>query len=264
MSDWGEEITHQEGQEVIDKVVAAYKNKSEEITINIQRLNDPTGKKGVYRIQLAFEVGIDLVNEFFNTPHGIRGHYYHSPELGDNFTRRCIDALSGEIKLSWNPKDEWLTEKSKPPKPLKLDPEEWERLRNLSLEQWEKWFDLSLETGKIWPEEVWSARYQRTSLFQEGENLKKEWNQYRWLYSEDLERVAEENIKNLQDDIKQQGKVVVFEDSFEQRAILGSKKPLAWKALDIKGGWVHPLTLTTWTHPSKIYRALQIHHLGFS
>ena len=115
----------------------------------MQRLIDPAGKKGVYRLHLAFEVGVDLVNEFFNTPHGIRGHYYHSPELGDDFTRRCIKALSGEIKLRWHPQVEWIIEKLRPPKPLEFDPEEEERIGKLSLAQWGKWFDLSLENGKI-------------------------------------------------------------------------------------------------------------------
>jgi len=262
--DWGEKITFEEGQQVIDRLVTAYKKKSQETSINIQRLLDPTAKKGVYRIQLVFEVGIDLVNEFFNTPQGIRGHYYYSPELGDDFTRRCINALSGEIKLRWNPKAEVVLERLKPPKPLELEPEELERISKISLEQWEKWFDLSLENGKIWPMEEWAERYPRTSLFQPGENLKREWDRYRWLYSEGPEQVAEENIKNLKDAIKQRGEVTVSEVSYEQRAVLGSKKPLTWKALDIKGGWVDPLTLETWTHPSKLYRALQIHHLGFS
>ncbi len=264
LSDWGEKITHAEGQEVIDKVVAAFQTQSKEIPINIQRLIDPTGQKGVYRIQLAFEVGIDLVNEFFNTPQGIRGHYYHSPELGDDFTRRCISALSGQIKLRWQPTIEWIIDQIKPPKPLELDPAEVERVRKISLDQWGKWFDCSLENGKIWPTEQWSEKYPRTPLFQSGEDLKKEWDQYRWLYSEALEQVAEENIKNLKEAIKKRGGGDVPESYYEQRAVLGSKKPLSWKALDIKGGWVDPITLIPWTHPSKMYRALQIHHLGFS
>ena len=263
MSDWGEKITYEEGQKIIDKVAAAYKKKSKETSVNIQRLNDPAGKQGVYRVQLAFEVGADLVNEFFNTPHGIRGHYYHSPALGDDFTRRCNRALSGEIKLRWNPKKALVIEKLKPPKPLKLEPEEWARVRKLGLEQWHKWLDRSLENGKIWPVEE-LAEIHLVPLFQPGENLKKEWNQYKWLHSEELEPIAKENIKNLKDAIKQRGGIAVFEGAYEQKAILGSKKPLTWKALDIKGGWVDPLTLELWTHPSKVYRALQIHHLGFS
>ena len=264
MSDWGQEIACAEGQEIIDKVVVAYKKNAKEINIDFERVIDPTGKKGVYRIQLAFDVGIDLVNEFFNTPHGIRGHYYHSPELGDDFTRRCIAALSEEIKSSWHLMDESITEKLKPPKPLKLEPEEWERIRKISLAQWGKWFDVSLENGKIWPAEEWLEKHPRIPLFQPGENLKKEWHQYRWLHAEAFEHVAEENIKNLKDAIKQQGEVTVFESDYEHKAVLGSKKPLTWKALDIKGGWVDPVTLKPWTHPSKIYRALQIYHLGFS
>ncbi|MBK8901889.1 MAG: hypothetical protein IPM53_11935 [Anaerolineaceae bacterium] len=263
MSDWGEEISDDDGQKVIDKVVAAYKKRAKDSSVNIQRLNDPAGKQGVYRIQLAFEVGADLVNEFFNTPHGIRGHYYHSPALGDEFTRRCLRALSGEIKSRWNPMEALKIEKVKPPKPLKLDPEEWERIRNLSLAQWRKWFDLSLENGKIWPVEE-LAETNLVPLFRPEENLKKEWHQYRWLHPEELKHVAEENIKNLEDAIKQLGEAPIFEGFYEQRAILGSKKPLTWKSLDIKGGWIDPLTLTSWTHPSKIYRALQIHYLGFS
>jgi len=264
VSDWGERITHEEGQAVIEKLVAAFKNSSQEISVDIQRLIDPTGKKGVYRLHLAFEVGTDLVNEFFNTPHGIRGHYYHSPELGDEFTQRCLNALYEEIKSRWNPNKELVIEKLKPPKPLKLDPKEEERISKLSLAQWGKWFDLSLENGKIWPVEKWLEKHPRTPLFQPGENLKKEWDQYRWLHSETLEHVAEKNINNLKDAIKQRGENVVFEVSYEQKVILGSKKPLTWNALDIKGGWVDPLTLIPWTHPSKLYRALQIHHLGFS
>lgn len=263
MSDWGEAISFAEGQKIIDKVVAAYKKKSKETSVNLQRLNDPTGKRGVYRIQLAFEVGVDLVGEFFNTPHGIRGHYYHSPALGDDFTRRCISALRREIKFRWHPQEKLEIEKLKPPKPLKLYPDEWERVRKLSLEQWEKWIDLSLKNGKIWPVEE-LVETCLAPLFQSGGNLKKDWNQYRWLHSEELEHVAQENIKNLVDAIKQQGGIAVFDGSYEQKAILGSKKPLTWKALDIKGGWVDPLTLIPWTHPAKIYRALQIHHLGFS
>ena len=236
MSDWGEKITREEGQKVIDKVVPAYKKQSEEISINIQRLIDSTGQKGVYRIQLAFEVGIDLVNEFFNTPQGLRGHYYHSPELGADFTRRCIGALSDQIKSSWQPTVEWIIEQIKPPEPLELDPEEEGRIQKISLEQWGKWFDRSLENGKIWPTEQWSEKYPRTPLFQSEENLKKEWDQYRWRYSEALEQVAEENIKNLKEAIKKRGGVTIPESSYEQRAVLGSKKPLSWKALDIKGG----------------------------
>ena len=112
--------------------------------------------------------------------------------------------------------------------------------------------------------EEWLEKQPRTALFQPGENLQKEWDQYRWLHSAALEHVAERNINNLKDAIKQNGEVVVFESAYEQKAILGSKKPLTWKALDIKGGWVDPFTLISWIHPSKRYRALQIHHLGFS
>lgn len=64
------------------------------VSAAVCRYRDPP--KGVSARQIVFRIALeppDLSDLFFNARDGLRGRYWHSPEIGDAATRYCIDSL---------------------------------------------------------------------------------------------------------------------------------------------------------------------------
>lgn len=55
----------------------------------------------IYRPTFKFRISRDDYEEFFNSPNELRGHYYTSAELGDQYTASLMQRLAGEI--DWAP-----------------------------------------------------------------------------------------------------------------------------------------------------------------
>ena len=263
MAVWGEFIPHPYGQLVIEEIKDKLTNPTPSINptidfeIDISGVNDPKYPDAIghYRLEFTFKVDPQTVDLFFSTPEGLRGHYYFSPELGDQFAQRCIEAFKPTIRQHW---EAWRN--------LDLfnlirgirDPNERLRIQGLPMHNWDTWFDVSLANGKIWPKESSWAAENFVQLFSD--------EKMRWFGTENHTRKIKHNMRMLKNAISRIDPNIdhVAAASYAHKGILGARRPMRWDTIEIKGGFVDPIGLSIWTHPTKRFQALEIQYMGFS
>lgn len=219
---------------------------------------------GAFRISYRFDVDRAFGDLFFNSPSGLRGHYYRSPEMGDEFTRRCLTACAPIIKAKWRQQHAVLIQRFAQRQPSQSD-----LVRGLDQQAWQRWLDTTLEGGKLWYVET-NPRGPRLV----DTHWARHEPDFRWTptqYDSRMNRVAQRISLNDAHSAHQQSA-----HSAHQRRELDSVRQSqarckGWgqfaydvSRVSIKGRFVSPKTGHVQVPLEKRHRGDIIHHLGFS
>ena len=283
MPDWGDEIPALERDALLDDIVESFTN--ERIaTFKLQVASDPEDL--FMRFTMNWAVRRDLVNTFFNEPVGLRGHYYFSPEKGEQFTRECIGKLKDKLETYWKqtrrPLAHILRLKEQK-RTARLTPtnNQWRNWMTNGIthfpevsgkQKWDNWFNASLDKAKIWPVE---SGYAIDPLFHMASG--KKWIIKGKISPEENYRIFW-NVVNARKEILKAAMIAAektpgfgeeafqeFSDKGGSEVVLTGGSKIISEKLDIKGAFINPNDPTqSWQPPRKQFRALTIHHIGFS